>query len=361
MVWVIVWIRWVRLPAMKTTIEPLTDATRDAWQAYVAGSPGATFYHTLAWHDSVVSSFGHRPHYLLARRQGLVVGVLPMFFVRSWIAGRLLVSLPYSVYGGAVHDDDDDGAALLEEAKTLADRLNVRCVDFRSVTASLPGLTVVDRYATFRKELPDRVEDVLTSLPRKARAAARAGRTKHGLTVEFGDELLTTVYELYSRSMRRLGSPNYPFSFFRALVDSTPDTHVVSLVRHKGRPAAGLVTFLFRNEVLPYFSGCLETLDRYGINNVLYLTLMEWAVEHGYRQFDFGRTRKGNLGSFDFKRHQGFEPQTLEYQIYVPPGQRAPELVPGKGPFALAQRLYRRIPLWMTRPMGAWLARSIPG
>lgn len=346
---------------MSTTVETLTDQTRDAWQAYVTGSPAGTFYHSLAWHDALLSAFKHRPHYLIARREGRVVGVLPMFYVKSWIAGRLLVSVPYAVYGGAIHDDQDAATALLDEMKRLAERLDVRCVDLRSVEANLPGLPVVDRYATFRKALPEQVEEVLPSLPRKARAAARAGRNKHGLTVDFDDALLPVVWRLYTRSMRRLGSPNYALKFFRALVEATPDAHVVSLVRYQGRPAAGLVTFLFGDTVLPYFSGCDETLDRYGTNNILYLSLMEWAVEHGYGRFDFGRTRKLNRGAYDFKRHQGFEPEPLGYQIYVPPGRKAPELVPGKGKFALAQRVYRRLPLFVTRPLGAWLAGAIPG
>jgi len=290
-----------------------------------------------------------------------LVGVLPMFAIRSWIAGRLLVSLPYAVYGGAIHEDGDAATALLDEAKALADGLGVRCIDLRSIRATLPGLPVVDRYATFRKALPDRVEDVLPSLPRKARAAARNGRDKHGLTVEFDDGLLPIVWQLYARSMGRLGSPNYPITFFRALVEATPETHVVSVVRYQGQPAAGLVTFLFGDTVLPYFAGCIESLDRYGVNNVLYLSLMEWGVAHGYRRFDFGRSRIENRGPYDFKRHQGFEPEPLGYQLYVPPGQRAPELTPGKGKFALAQRVYRRLPLFVTKRLGAWLARSIPG
>ncbi len=346
---------------MSTTIESLAPEDRPHWEAYVRAARDGTFYHTLAWRDAVESAFGHEPHYLIARHEGRIVGVLPLFLVRSWIAGRLLVSVPYAVYGGAIHDDEEAATALLERAKDLADELSARCIDLRSFRAAWPDLPVVDRYVTFRKALPERVEDVLASLPRKARAAARNGRNKHGLTVEFGDHLVETVWDLYARSMKRLASPNYPIAFFRGLMDNTPKEHVVSLVRYQGRPAAGLVTFLYKDIVLPYFSGCEASLDRYGINNVLYLSIMEWGVEHGYREFDFGRTRKENYGPYDFKRHQGFEPEPLEYQVYVPPGRQAPELTPGKGKFALAQRIYGRLPLMVTKRLGAWLARSVPG
>ncbi len=346
---------------MTTTADTTHSDDRQAFEAYVNDAPEATFYHTAAWRDAVHECFGHEPYDLVARRDGRIVGALPLTLVRSWIAGRLLVSVPYAVYGGALVDDDEAAAALLERLKDLAGRLDVRCVDLRSDRATLPELPTVDRYVTFRKRLPDRVEDVLPSLPRKARAAARNGRNKHKLEVDFGDHLLPTVWHLYARSMRRLGSPNYPRRFFDALLARTPGKHLVSLVTHQGEPAAGLVTFLFRDTVLPYFSGCDETRDRFGINNVLYLSLMEWAVENRYPVFDFGRSREANRGAYDFKRHQGFEPRPLEYQIYVPPGKDTPNLTPGSGKFALAQRLYRKLPLWATKRLGGWLARAIPG
>jgi len=346
---------------MRTAVETLAESSRSQWDHYVTAQPDGTFYHTLAWHDAVRSAFGHRSYYLIARRQDRIAGVLPIFHVRSWIAGDLLVSVPYAVYGGVIGDDEEAAIALLEHAKSLAHRLGARCIDFRSIRATLPGLPVVDRYVTFRKPLPERAEDVLASLPRKARAAARNARQKYRLTVEFDDGHLPLVWQLYARSMRRLGSVNYPYRFFRALVDATPGGHVVSVVRYQGRPAAGLVTFLFRQTVLPYFAGCDERLERYHINNFLYLTLMEWCVERGYREFDFGRSRKDNPGAYDFKRHQGFDPEPLGYQVYVPPGRRAPELTPGKGTLALVQRVYRRLPLVLTKPLGSWLARSIPG
>lgn len=346
---------------MTTTADIISPDDRPSLEAYIHDAPDATFYHTAAWRDAVHGCFGHTPYDLVARRDGRIVGALPLTLVRSWIAGRLLVSVPYAVYGGALVDDGEAAAALLERLKGLAQELNVRCVDLRSVHATLPDLPVVDRYVTFRKRLPDRVEDVLPSLPRKARAAARNGLRKHKLQVEFGDHLLPTVWHLYARSMRRLGSPNYPRRFFDALLAGTPDGHLVSLVTHQGKPAAGLVTFLFRDTVLPYFSGCDETLDRLGINNVLYLSLMEWAVANGYPVFDFGRSREANRGAYDFKRHQGFDPKPLAYQMYVPPGKDAPNLTPGAGKFALAQRIYSKLPLWATKRLGGWLARAIPG
>ena len=137
--------------------------------------------------------------------------------------------------------------------------------------------------------------------------------------------------------------------------------HLVQVVFQKDRPAAGLISFYYRGTMMPYFVGCDERFERYHPNNLLYLSAMEEAVRLGCSEFDFGRSRADNDGSCGFKRNQGFEPTALGYQYYVPAGGRAPDLYPTSPKMQLARRIWPRLPLAVTRPLGAWLAKSIPG
>jgi FemAB-related protein (PEP-CTERM system-associated) len=232
-----------------------------------------------------------------------------------------------------------------------------------------PDLPVVKRYVTFRKELPEDPDRVLAGLPRKARAAARQARDLYGLTARFDDSALDIVWSLYSQSMRRLASPNYPTCFFRSLVQRTQSEatfrekpgHVVQIIEHDGRPIAGTISFIYRDSMMPYFAGYDERFEKHHPNNFMYLALMEKAVQLGCREFDFGRTRIDNTGSYNFKRFQGFEPTPLHYQYYVPKGGRVPDMTPNNPRVRLARRVWPRLPLTVTRPLGAWLSKSIPG
>ncbi|MCG8405633.1 MAG: FemAB family PEP-CTERM system-associated protein [Phycisphaerales bacterium] len=331
------------------------------WQKYVHDHPDGTLFHGLAWKRAVERTFGHRSRYLIAYRQGCVSGVLPMFEVRSVVAGRLLVSVPYGTYGGILADDSAVCGAIFEKAKSIGARINVRSIEFRSIKAHIEVPESNHTHVTFRKPLPTDKGRVWEVFPRKARAAARQASKRHELTVEFGDEHLATVWRLYARSMRRLASPNYPFRFFESLAQATGDRHVVQLVRCRGRPVAGLLTFLDRETVMPYFAGLDERVKIYGLNQYLYLESMRWGVERGYRMYDFGRTRVDNIGSFNFKRLCGFEPSILEYQTFVMPGQVAADLSPTSPRWTAARRVWRALPLSITRPLGSWLAKSIPG
>lgn len=347
----------------------ITPVHKLACQAYVDAHPKATFFHTDIWREAVAEAFGHDDCSLAAWSDGRVVGVLPLMRIVSRLAGTLLVSVPYGVYGGALSDHPQAAEALLDHARRLADRVGAEWVDIRSIEPQWPDLPVLSRYVTFRKQLPDDPALVMASLPRKARAAARHGREKHQLEACFDDGYLPTLWQLYSQSMRRLASPNYPAEFFSALIARTvpacpgmkQPAHLVQIIRHHGQPIAGLLSFVYRGTLLPYFAGCDERFEKYHPNNYLYLTAMEKGVEIGCHEFDFGRSRVDNAGSYNFKRFQGFEPTPLHYQFYVPRGGRDPDLHPGNPKLALARRVWPRLPLAVTRPLGAWLSKSIPG
>ena len=347
--------------AVSVGIRPFDQDLAPRWQTYVDAHADGTLFHGLAWKRAVERAFGHRSRYLAAERGGHVVGVLPLFEVRSILAGRLFVSVPYATYGGVLADDEPAAALLLDHARQLAHESSARSIELRSVRAAVRDADVRHSHVTFRRSLPPRPEDVADWMPRKARAAARRAAERYALTVEYGPSLLPVVWKLYSRSMRRLGSPNYPYRFFEELLAAMGEAGVVQLVRYQQTPVAGLLTFLYRETVMPYFAGQDERAPVYGLNNFLYAESMRWGIQHGYRFYDFGRTRIDNTGSYDFKRFCGFEPQPLEYQTLVLPGRTAADLSAGSPRWSTARRVWQSLPLPITRPLGAWLAKSIPG
>jgi FemAB-related protein (PEP-CTERM system-associated) len=281
--------------------------------------------------------------------------------VRSALAGRLLVSVPYGTYGGVLSDDETTRQALATEAMRLTDQCRARSLEFRSAAGGVEGMANDERYAAFTRRLPLRVEELDTFLPRKARAAVRQARNREGLSIQHDQALLRTVWQLYARSMRRLASINYPCRFFEKLVQRLGGRAWVTVVWKEQRPAAGLLSFVFGDTVYPYFVGVDERIRGTGATNLIYFAVMERAVRAGLHCFDFGRSRRDNTGSFNFKHNQGFEPRTLGYQRYVPAGRTPPDLTPDNPRFAFARRVWPRLPLTLTKPLGAGLSQSRSG
>jgi hypothetical protein len=91
----------------------------------------------------------------------------------------------------------------------------------------------------------------------------------------------------------------------------------------------------------------------------MYWQLLCHAARGGYRVFDFGRSREGT-GSYDFKRHWGFEPVPLPYQYILMNGQPMPDVSPSNPKFRIATDAWKRLPLPVANVLGPRLARFLP-
>lgn len=333
----------------------------DDWDRYVLAHEQGSVCHLTGWLRAVESAFGHRPVCLQAIRDGAIVGVLPLAWVESLLGGSMLVSVPYGVYGGVLADDNESETALENRAIEMAERGKARCIEFRSEQSWHAGWKLNDRYLAFRKDLPDDVGDVLSTLPRKARAAARQATEKHHLTSDFGDQYVRKVWRLYTENMRRLASLNYPHRFFEELLNHLPAERFVNVAKSEGRVIGGLVTLVHGRTAMPYFIGERVAFRSKHVSHFLYWKSMERAVELGCTRYDFGRSRRDNEGACQFKKLMGCEPVPLAYHRWEPKGKTSRDLTPTNHLFHWPRRIWPKLPTAITRPMGAWLSKHIPG
>ena len=345
-------------PTKKIRIGRLNDSESDIkWDKYVEWSSHATFFHLSGWKRVLEKTFGYEAHYLYADDHEKICGVLPLMRVRSLLSGTALISLPFSVYGGIAADDEEVEDLLLEEAKHVALENNANYLELRNKTAR-DGMPTKNLYWTFIKELPVAARECLAMLPRKARAAARKGGNS-GLEAISGQNLVKEFFDIYAISVRNLGSPVFSKDYLENLIEEFPDNIMVLVVRHDGQPIAAVFTLLYKDTVSPYYSGSLPQYFSLQPNNFMYLKLMEFAVENGYRYFDFGRSKKGT-GAFDFKKNQGFDPQPLYYQYVLNGTSEIPDASPLNPKVRAMVEVWKRLPVPITKLIGPQVIRFTP-
>src|SRR5438128_1826288 len=227
------------------------------WDAFVRASGEGSPFQLVAWKRAVERTFGLRAHYLMARENGRLAGVLPLFEARELFGRRALISVPYAVYGGICATSD---------------------------------------------------------APR---------RLFHALAEAFEE-----------------------------------DCHVLA-VYHDERIVAGVLSFFYEDQVLPYYGGAIREAFAYAVNDFMYWELMCLAAKAGMRVFDFGRSREGT-GSYDFKRHWGFEPVPLPYQYVLLNGHELPDVSPSNPKLRRATDLWKRLPLYVTNRLGPMITRYLP-
>jgi FemAB-related protein (PEP-CTERM system-associated) len=339
------------------TVRPYRTGDRERWSAFVERCPEATFFHRIEWRDVIEEVFKHRTHYLVAERSDEFVGILPLAEVKSFLFGHSLVSLPFCVYGGSATIDPQAGNALHATARELAKELGVSHLELRDRATKEPDWPCQDLYVTFRKEILPEVEANMLAIPRKQRAMVRKG-IKNGLRSEF-DSNVDRFFALYADNVHRHGTPALSKRYFATLKRIFgEDCKVLTALDALGQPVSSVVTFYFRDEVLPYYAGDAERARELAGNDFKYWALLQDGCERGYRVFDYGRSKRGT-GSFDFKKNWGFEPTPLVYEYALLRGGKVPENNPLNPKYRALITAWRRLPLGVANFIGPHIVRGL--
>ena len=338
-------------------LAPDDAAGAASWDAFVHACPQATFFHRAAWQGLIRDVFRHETHYLMALRDGVVEGVLPLARVHSRLFGHALTSLPFAVYGGVAASTEEAARALEAEAQRIAQQSGVDHLELRHVSPRHADWPTQDLYVTFRKDILPEVEANMLAIPRKQRAMVRKG-IKNGLTSTI-DSSVDRFFALYADNVHRHGTPAMPRRWFEALhLTFGSDCEVLTVAGPDGRPLSSVMSFYFRDEVLPYYAGDDEAARDLAANDFKYWELMRRACERGLKTFDYGRSKQGT-GSYSFKKNWGFEPAPLHYEYRLYKRESIPQNNPNNRKYQWMIRTWRRLPLPVANWLGPFIVRSL--
>jgi len=338
-------------------VEPLTASLTPAWEAFVHRAAGASFFHHAGWKTVIERSFGHDCHFLVARRQQRISGILPMVHIDSRLFGKALISTAFGVVGGPIADDEASLGALDDAARRMAEQLDVDYLEYRLAEPSKRAWPAdTGTYAQFRKPLADDPEQILPSVPRKRRAEVRKAIAA-GLTSRCERDV-EHFFPVYAESVRNLGTPVFAKSYFRNLLQVFGDDCDVLTVFDGDRPVSSVLSFYFRDTVLPYYGGGTAAARALASNDFMYWQLMRRASKRGFRVFDFGRSKIGS-GAFAYKQHWGFEAKPLSYEYLLLRRESLPQVNPSNPKFHLLIALWKRLPLAVCNLLGPRLARDL--
>ncbi|MEM7501121.1 MAG: FemAB family XrtA/PEP-CTERM system-associated protein [Pseudomonadota bacterium] len=336
-------------------VKPYEEADADRWNAYVHQSESGTFFHLAEWRAVLGDHLGHTTYYLYCERDGEIVAVLPLARVKSWLFGDALISTPFLVYGGPIASDEEASKKIIDAAKALAERLGVDYLEFRcrQPTTDWPRK---ENFVTFRKRISVDSDENLLAIPRKQRAVIRKA-IKAGLGAEI-DARTDRLHAVLSENKRNLGTPFFSNRYLQCLKDTFRDRCEVMSITKDGNVLSGVMSFRFRDEILPYYGGGGLAARSTGANDFMYWMVMENARTGGCSLFDYGRSRK-DTGAYKFKAYWGFEPEQLSYEYYLVNATKLPSVDPSSARYRRVVSAWSRLPLWVARLVGPHLARLL--
>jgi serine/alanine adding enzyme len=351
-------------PTQRFSISIATPDDRADISAFVASHPAATAYHQPVFTRVIERACKLRTVTFLARGEdGAVIGILPVALTSSVLFGTYATSLPYFNYGGVLANGAEPTGALIDAAWAWASAGGARHLVLRQTQdRPIAGLPFTTGKETLTLELPKTVDELFKAIGSKTRNLVRKPE-KAGLvaSTETGAKAVAAFHQVLSENMRDLGSPAQGRRFYEILAEELGDRCEIHVVRTaEGEVAAAGLTIRFRDRVEVPWASCLRRFNGVGANMGLYWHMLKRSVETGAAVFDFGRSTPDS-GPYKFKLQWGAKPEPLPWYFVAPDGAvPTKDLSPTNPKYARAIAMWQKLPVSVTRVVGAWIAPRLP-
>jgi len=327
------------------------------WDAFVRAHPEGTLFHLSGWRDVVRTAFGHECHHLTVERGGKLRAVLPLTQLKSRLFGHSLIANGFCIAGGPLAADEDALHEILDQAEQLGRKLGVDYIELRDTPRAAPGWTARDDlYAHFVRTTASDEAANLKQLPRRKRSVLRKVLAS-GLTTTV-DAGLDDFYPLYCRNMHKHGTPALSRRYFEVLRATFGPACEILTVRDGEWPISSVLSFYFKDRVMPYYMGARPEARDTASNDLMYWTLMRDGVARGYSVFDFSRSKIGT-GPYEFKRLWGFEPRPIVHQYRLLGTDKLPNVNPTNPRYATFILAWQLLPLAIANGISPLLSRSL--
>jgi hypothetical protein len=329
----------------------------------IVGASGS-FYHHPAWIEGLARCFRFDSVFVTAARGGVLVGALPLALVPPLLAGRRLVSLPFSYAAGPVGRDANTRAVLYDAARSYAVERGIRRLEIKSIGDSLPtpdGFVRTTRYSTYRVSTKAGIDDVWQRLHAGSTRRGIKKSQREGVIVErsAGAEGWALMAQLQHVTSHRLGLPAPPTRFFTDVAHGLEQLGLAQLYLARlpsGQLAAAIVCWKSPREWIYGFGASLRQHSDARPTHALLWAAINDATTAG-ADFDLGRAAPEQAGLVEFKRRWGGEPIPLSYDHW--PSAAGLNTRPrDRGGLAVLNRMWSALPAAVAR-RGSFLYRYL--
>jgi len=310
----------------------------------------------------VEKAYRHRSYYLMAEDENnSIQGVLPLILVKPPFIAANLVSLPFCDYGGIFSDSVEIEEQLIKHAWDLAISLNakleIRCKHAQPSLQSLPGIGVMTHKSRMLLALPGSSDQLWKGFRSKLRSQVKRPQ-KEGMDFKLGStELIDAFYTVFSCNMRELGSPVHSKKWISEVMGAFGERAHIGMVYKETLPIAGGIILECNDTITIPWASTLSQYKMASPNMLLYWGFLQYAADHQFKYFDFGRSTPGE-GTYKFKEQWGASPETLHW--YGIQYARQSELSFTHGRLrGMIEKLWSRLPQALADSLGSLLRRYI--
>ncbi len=223
----------------------------DKWRELLNELDEATIYHTPEWRRFLENTFDYRPHYIFAEDEtGKLMGMLPLFEIRSRLTRDRLCSVPFSHICGPIGDSSAK-EELINVALEYLENLGVKWLEVRNEVGS-PFFENQNSFSTYILNLSSDIDSIWKKLDKGSVRWAIKKSEKFGVSVESRNTIedLRKFYELNCMTKKDLGVPCHPWYFFRNLLKFLNNNITLYIAIKDHEEIAGGIMVYFKGTVI---------------------------------------------------------------------------------------------------------------
>jgi lipid II:glycine glycyltransferase (peptidoglycan interpeptide bridge formation enzyme) len=144
----------------------------------------------------------------------------------------------------------------------------------------------------------------------------------------------------------------------RHVLEEFPMTARTVVIYKEAQPMACSLIVGFKDTLENPWVSANRKYNKFGPNIFLYWTMMEFARDAGLTYFEFGRSSPGE-GTYNFKKQWGAKPVPLHWTYISLNDQPINETVSEKSKFEKAIRIWKKLPVSVTKVIGPRIRKYI--
>lgn len=308
-------------------VEFTEDVSTSKWEKIVRSSDNAYFYHTPMWADILEKTYGYKNATRLYDIDGAKI-LVPLLKLK-WHGLYRYDSTPMG-YGGIFSESEISSDTIEKIFNDLKHSMGVRtlmCTIFFHPFFNKPLHT--DSYVisagtdlnyTHILPLQGGFEEIWNSKFSKKNRNMIRNAEKKNVEIFKGTTIsdFESYYRLYLDSVNRWKTENHhPFKLYEEFLKHKENVKLW-LARAEEEIIGGIITMEYGKNIISFGGASLNNFWKYSPNNLLYKYAIEYAIDKGFKYFDFGQS--GDLsGVRKFKESFGGEKVDLKKYVVLSP------------------------------------------
>lgn len=326
-------------------------------------------FHRPEYFDFIKETFPNtRPQYF-AVKEDKIRSIFPFFHItqpslRSLMSKLFsifqpkIISAAFNDYGGPCGDiNKEDMVRILDSIKKNVPYIEIRqgLKKFEKELNHLPS----KKYKRFVLELND-IDNVWKGIQKAKRKAIKKSEKTGTIVKDVPISDLNKLYKLYLKNMKSFGELPLPKKYFSNFYKHFIYKELGKCLGsyHNGKLISVLLGYCCSERVHIIIAVSDNRYLNLRPNDAVHWSMIEWACNSGYKYFDFGHTREES-GQFEYKRKWGGTLKDLNRYYVLGRAKEMPSVDPTNPKYQLYIKLWKILPLWITRSIGPWLREGL--